>query len=183
MLYDVTAYSSPLTLKTQMAILGNVLTFWRVAINHCFILLFFLFLWTCSCIGRWWFSDHCSCGCYCFISKSSWRFCGKAVYELESTCQDTDYRGVIKKIYQMSPSSFNKLLTLLLPCLNVNLKQSSNTSKGQQPIVAEIILHYKSRKSFLQSSNKIVNGPLAQKKVYTVKETHVCIHVCIPSMM
>jgi hypothetical protein len=49
--------------------------------------------------------------------------------------------GLFKKMYQMPPSAFNKLLKMLLPWMNVDNKQSSNASKGRRPIVAEIILH------------------------------------------
>jgi hypothetical protein len=71
--------------------------------------------------------------------KNLCTFCGKAASELEFTCQDM--RGCLKKMYPLSPSSYNKLHTMLLPWLMVNLKQSSNASKGWQPIVPEIILH------------------------------------------
>jgi hypothetical protein len=47
--------------------------------------------------------------------------------------------GLFLKMYQMSPSSFNKLLTILL--LWVNEKQSSIASYGMQHGVREIILH------------------------------------------
>jgi len=39
--------------------------------------------------------------------------------------------GLFKKMYRMSPSAFNKLLTMLLPWLHVDNKQSSNASKGR----------------------------------------------------
>jgi hypothetical protein len=42
----------------------------------------------------------------------------------------------------MSLASINKLIDLLQPWLQVNLKQSRNASKGKQPTVAEIIMHY-----------------------------------------
>jgi len=49
--------------------------------------------------------------------------------------------GQFHRMYRMSVASFNNLLDLLRPWLQVNLKQSCNASKGKQPIVAEIILH------------------------------------------
>jgi len=39
--------------------------------------------------------------------------------------------GLFKQMYRMSPSALNKLLTMLLPWLKVNNKQSSNASKGR----------------------------------------------------
>jgi len=49
--------------------------------------------------------------------------------------------GQFHRMYRMSVASFNNLLDLLRPWLQVNLKQTCNASKGKQPIVAEIILH------------------------------------------
>jgi hypothetical protein len=49
--------------------------------------------------------------------------------------------GQFKRMYRMSLSSFNKLRTMLLPWLKVNLKQSSKASKGLRPIIPDIILH------------------------------------------
>ncbi len=49
--------------------------------------------------------------------------------------------GQFHRMYRMSVASFNNLLDLLQPWLQVNLKQTCNASKGKQPIVAEIILH------------------------------------------
>jgi hypothetical protein len=46
-----------------------------------------------------------------------------------------------KKFYRMSLSSFNILLEILHPHIKINLKQSSNASKGRHPIIHEIILH------------------------------------------
>jgi hypothetical protein len=56
-------------------------------------------------------------------------------------CEETPSGRDVKKMYRMSLSSFNRLLTKILPWLEANQKQSSNASKGQCPIVAEIILH------------------------------------------
>jgi hypothetical protein len=41
----------------------------------------------------------------------------------------------------MSAASFNELIDLLQPWLQVNCEQSCNASKGKQPIVAELIMH------------------------------------------
>jgi hypothetical protein len=41
----------------------------------------------------------------------------------------------------MSYASFSKLMEILQPWLQTNAKQSSNASKGKQPIVPEIIMH------------------------------------------
>ena len=49
--------------------------------------------------------------------------------------------GQFKKMYRMSPASFSKLLKMLQPWLPVNNKQSRNASKGENPIVSELILH------------------------------------------
>ena len=49
--------------------------------------------------------------------------------------------GMFRKMYRMSVTSFDKLVNLLRPWLQVNLKQSRNASKGNQPIVPEIIMH------------------------------------------
>jgi hypothetical protein len=43
--------------------------------------------------------------------------------------------------YWISVTSFIRLFNLIWPWLQVNLKQWQNTSKGNQPIVAEIIMH------------------------------------------
>jgi len=48
---------------------------------------------------------------------------------------------MFKKMYRMSPLSFNRLLAMILPWLDMNKKQSSNASKGRRSITAEIILH------------------------------------------
>jgi hypothetical protein len=44
-------------------------------------------------------------------------------------------------MYRVSVASFDKLVDLLQPWLQVNLEQSRNASKGNQPIVPEIIMH------------------------------------------
>ncbi len=49
--------------------------------------------------------------------------------------------GQFQKMYRMSLASFDKLVDLLQPWLQVNLKQSHNASNGKQPIVPEIIMH------------------------------------------
>jgi hypothetical protein len=49
--------------------------------------------------------------------------------------------GLFHKMNRVSPTTFNKLLTMLLHRLEVNKKQSSNASQGIQPILPEIILH------------------------------------------
>jgi hypothetical protein len=46
-----------------------------------------------------------------------------------------EWEGQFQRIYRMSVSSFNKVST----CLDVNLKQSCNASKGKQPIVTEVL--------------------------------------------
>jgi hypothetical protein len=52
-----------------------------------------------------------------------------------------EQEGLFQKMYRMSVTSFDKLVDLLQPWLQVNLKQSHNASKGNQPIVPEIIMH------------------------------------------
>ncbi len=49
--------------------------------------------------------------------------------------------GLFQKMYRISVTSFDKLVELLQPWPQVNLKQSHNASKGNQPIVPEIIMH------------------------------------------
>ena len=46
-----------------------------------------------------------------------------------------------KKFYRMSLSLFNILLEIVRPHIKINLKQSSNASKGRCWIIHEIILH------------------------------------------
>jgi hypothetical protein len=51
------------------------------------------------------------------------------------------WEGQFKKMYGIMHTSFNKLLYMILPWLQVNARQSSNASKGKRPIIAELILH------------------------------------------
>ncbi len=55
--------------------------------------------------------------------------------------KETSSGGDVKKMYRKLPSSFNRLLTMILPWVEVCKKQSSNASKGRRPIVAKIKLH------------------------------------------